>query len=512
MNKKIVIPAVAAVAVAGIGTAAYISMNRVDPKTAVAGAFLSLTAEREKMPLEALFGVKELAEAQMANPYEEKMSITFLDTSEKNYEVFKNASVSIDSKSDNAAYKSDATIGIGIGGVDIAEMNLYVDEDEFDVSVPSLLDTVFSLKYGDDIPDSTYQKSFVNNLIKASGFDLQMLAEGLKQGRELSEYVKNERDSFTPNGFVQKIQETGKIKELYDQTTVEKVGKVKTTVDGAEVDAVQYKVTIPNDAAVALFKVVMDDYREFLEKMMNAQGNSLAAANYDFEAFDKAVQGFDDNFGDITMDVVVRKDGKMGSFTYEIPVLEGKIQGLEKITGELNCKGGYVVGAVADGSITVEGENTLKCEFSQDSQFTADSAWTNAMNIAVMFDDQKYAVDYDWDYQIPEKDYTLNLSVLEGEKELIKVNSEGILECEEKGVDLNLEADSLKIAIDAAGTQMDCEFELGYKAAPYDEEIAAPVKNVVDVLAITEDDVNKMIEEVTGKVFGLLLQLSSIVG
>lgn len=197
--------------------------------------------------------------------------------------------------------------------------------------------------------------------------------------------------------------------------TVTKNDKKEFTIDGQSENCRGYHVTLPKDALIRFAKTTREfflndetlkqDVVRYLE--LAGDASSIYAADGDGESvdpeeqqkelwaqaeavLDNLVEEMENTIGDVTMDVYVRKDGKMAGFSYETDatVEEENV----RFYGDVSFGGGYNMLSNVNGALNIEDSDgqIITVSLDKTGAYEAGKSWSGQVIATLQGDEEKY--------------------------------------------------------------------------------------------------------------------------
>ena len=529
-GKKWIIPA----AIAGVAVAAgaYMALTYVNPKDAVIEAFKSITAEGQTNPMEEIFGAQMFLGDQMTKSMEESLGVTFEGSSLEGTEMLSGAGIDMDLYRDIENKQFSVDMGIDFADMDLATIQIYVDENQIMAAVPELVPKAFVLNCGEDLEEQLETSAYVGPMLEESGIDLIGINDYMDRYMELAE---KETKLFDLNALWTRYKEGSEAMDaLKEAMTVEKIEKKDFTIDGEVMSCKGYHVILTKDAMVQFAKTTKDFfladetlkndmilYMDLMAEMQNilaeaAEDGGLPSGeemqkeiwtNAETEV-DELITWMEESMSDVSADVYVRKDGKMAGFDFDTAYLQ--VEENVKLNGDVTFGGGYHMLANVDAVLNREDAsgNAAAMTIKTSGNYEAGTALNNELVLAVDAADSDVEIGMNWDYQIADGSLKAELSMKDNTSDTVKVTADGFIENLVKDESFDCILDSIKIQVPEMGDE-DAYIELSadYSVAPLAETVEKPDGEVFDVLAGTEDDYNAVAEEVYGNIFGLIMQM-----
>ena len=360
-RKKWLISAGAAAAVVVVGGGVMLS-HQADPKDTVIDAFKSITAEGQLNPSEEIFGTKELEKLLQKRFAQTAMELSITGISDESLNQMSGAGIGLDVKRDVDSGRQLLNLSLQYGGGELADAQLYMDDTQIMAAIPALSSRMFTLDYVNDLEGQLINSPYAAQKLEEQGIDIEGLANYLGQYKEA---LSDEEPMMDLKALWNRYKEGSKaIDDLKTAMTVTKNDKKEFTIDGQSENCRGYHVTLPKDALIRFAKTTREfflndetlkqDVVRYLE--LAGDASSIYAADGDGESvdpeeqqkelwaqaeavLDNLVEEMENTIGDVTMDVYVRKDGKMAGFSYETDATVDEEN--VRFYGDVSFGGGY---------------------------------------------------------------------------------------------------------------------------------------------------------------------------
>ncbi|WP_294147621.1 zinc ribbon domain-containing protein [uncultured Clostridium sp.] len=528
-KKKWILP-VAILAVIAIAAGVFAMTSQKNPKDVVIGAFKSIVAEGQTNPAEEIFGLTAMGEKLNKESSEVNMEMTVEGSSDETLNQLVSGKIGFTTLNDVENNKMFVAMGLGYADMNLANLEIYLDQKEMIMAIPELSSKAFSLNYADDLEGQVANSPYVGPILSEAGMDLTGLNNYLAKCTELA---SGDTELFNIQELWKRYKEGSKaIDDLKAAMTVEKADKKSFTIDGKEVNCDGYHTTITKDALVQFVTTTKDfflndetlknDFIEYMNLMNELQGTMVMMSNPYAQTgeemqqqlwteaetqLDAVIAQLKESMGDLTMDVYVRKDGKMAGFTYETTaVIEDENV---KLYGDVSFGGGYSMMSNVNAVLNIESDDGEVVTISADKTGTyeKDKVWAGTLKGTMGNGTESYGFVYTGDYNAETKDYNISLDFLSGEDSQITITSTGMFTDLVKGESFNLEMSSLKLESPMiTGTNEYIELSGKYTAGPLEQTVEAPAGDKFDILAATEDDYNNVSTEIMGNAFSLMMK------
>ena len=531
-RKKWLIPAGAAAAVAVIGGGVMLS-HQADPKDTVIDAFKSITAEGQLNPPEEIFGTKELEDLLQKGSAQTGMELSMTGISDESLNQMSGAGIGLDVKRDVDSGRQLLNLSLQYGGGELADAQLYMDDTQIMAAIPVLSSRMFTLDYVNDLEGQLINSPYAAQKLEEQGIDIEGLANYLGQYKGA---LSDEEPMMDLKALWNRYKEGSKaIDDLKTAMTVTKNDKKEFTIDGQSENCRGYHVTLPKDALIRFAKTTREfflndetlkqDVVRYLE--LAGDASSIYAADGDGESvdpeeqqkelwaqaeavLDNLVEEMENTIGDVTMDVYVRKDGKMAGFSYETDATVDEEN--VRFYGDVSFGGGYNMLSNVNGALNIEDSDgqIITVSLDKTGAYEAGKSWSGQVIATLEDDEEKYQFILDGDYQIADGSYEVKLDLQSNGASQASLTANGAVSDLSKGESVHIDMDSLRLETTLLnGSSSYVEFAGSYYVNPLEDEIAQPDGVPFDVLASSEEDYNQVTTEITGNLFAILLKVMS---
>lgn len=530
-KKKWVLPvAIAAVIAVAAGVFAMKGGLSKDPKDVVIGAFKSIVAEGQTNPSEEIFGMTAMMEKLNKESSQVNMEFVVEGSSDETLNQIATGKLGMTALNDMENKKVSLVMGVGYAGMNFANLKFYLDEKELAFAIPELTSKAFTMNYADDLEGQLAKSPFVGPIVQDSGMDLTGFNSYLEKCNEIA---ATGTEFFDLKELWTRYKEGSKaIDDLKAAMTVEKTEQKSFTIDGKEENCDGYHTTITKDALVQFITTTKDfflndetlknDFIEYMDLMNEIQGTMVMMANpyvqsgeeMQQELWSKAetnlnafIEELKESMGDLTMEVYVRKDGKMAGFDYETTAVieEESI----RLYGTVTFGGGYSMMSNVNAVLNLESDAGEVITISADKTGTyeKDKTYNGSFNGTIGNGTESYSFVYTGDYNVESREYDMSMDFLSGEESQFTLTSNGIFTDLVKGESFALEMSSIKMETPIiTGAQEYIELSAKYEAGPLKETVEFPEGDRFDILAATEEDYNDVYTEVMGNAFSLMMK------
>lgn len=531
-RKKWLISAGAAAAVVVVGGGVMLS-HQADPKDTVIDAFKSITAEGQLNPSEEIFGTKELEKLLQKGSAQTGMELSMTGISDESLNQMSGAGIGLDVKRDVDSGRQLLNLSLQYGGGELADAQLYMDDTQIMAAIPALSSRIFTLDYVNDLEGQLINSPYAAQKLEEQGIDIEGLANYLGQYKEA---LSDEEPMMDLKALWNRYKEGSKaIDDLKTAMTVTKNDKKEFTIDGQSENCRGYHVTLPKDALIRFAKTTREfflndetlkqDVVRYLE--LAGDASSIYAADGDGESvdpeeqqkelwaqaeavLDNLVEEMENTIGDVTMDVYVRKDGKMAGFSYETDatVEEENV----RFYGDVSFGGGYNMLSNVNGALNIEDSDgqIITVSLDKTGAYEAGKSWSGQVIATLQSDEEKYQFILDGDYQIADGSYEVKLDLQSNGASQASLTANGAVSDLSKGESVHIDMDSLRLETTLLnGSSSYVEFAGSYYVNPLEDEIVQPDGVPFDVLASSEEDYNQVTTEITGNLFAIFLKVMS---
>lgn len=507
--------------------------HQADPKDTVIDAFKSITAEGQLNPSEEIFGTKELEDLLQKGSAQTGMELSMTGIFDESLNQMSGAGIGLDVKRDVDSGRQLLNLSLQYGGGELADAQLYMDDTQIMAAIPALSSRMFTLDYVNDLEGQLINSPYAAQKLEEQGIDIEGLANYLGQYKEA---LSDEEPMMDLKALWNRYKEGSKaIDDLKTAMTVTKNDKKEFTIDGQSENCRGYHVTLPKDALIRFAKTTREfflndetlkqDVVRYLE--LAGDASSIYAADGDGESvdpeeqqkelwaqaeavLDNLVEEMENTIGDVTMDVYVRKDGKMAGFSYETDatVEEENV----RFYGDVSFGGGYNMLSNVNGALNIEDSDgqIITVSLDKTSAYEAGKSWSGQVIATLQGDEEKYQFILDGDYQIADGSYEVKLDLQSNGASQASLTTNGAVSDLSKGESVHIDMDSLRLETTLLnGSSSYVEFAGSYYVNPLEDEIVQPDGVPFDVLASSEEDYNQVTTEITGNLFAILLKVMS---
>ena len=365
-------------------------------------------------------------------------------------------------------------------------------------AIPVLSSRMFTLDYANDLEGQLINSPYAAQKLEEQGIDIEGLANYLGQYKEA---LSDEEPMLDLKALWNCYKEGSKaIDDLKAAMTVTKNDKKEFTIDGQSENCRGYHVTLPKDALISFAKTTREfflndetlkqDVVRYLELAGGASG--IYAADGDGESvdpeeqqkelwaqaeavLDNLVEEMENTIGDVTMDVYVRKDGKMAGFSYETDatVEEENV----RFYGDVSFGGGYNMLSNVNGALNIEDSDgqIITVSLDKTSAYEAGKSWSGQVIATLQGDEEKYQFILDGDYQIADGSYEVKLDLQSNGASQASLTANGAVSDLSKGESVHIDMDSLRLETTLLnGSSSYVEFAGSYYVNPLEDEIVQP--------------------------------------
>ena len=532
-GKKWVIPVLAAGAAIVVAGGVFALTRREDPKETVINAFKSITEKEQLSPADEMFGSRELGKKLSKASMQGTVSLTLESCMNPTVNSLATGSLEIGMKKDIENKKASVSYGVGYGGMELADMDLYFDEKQLVAAVPALLSKAFTLNYGEDLEGQLAASPYLGTVLEQYGMDLGGIGHYMETCMDLA---AGDQKLFDLKELWERYKEGSRaIDNLKEAMTVEKTEKKEFTIDEKPVDCSGYHVVITKDAMIDFLDVsrefflsdetLKSDFIQYMELIGELQSSMQSLYGIGMPQspemmqqelwqmaqgeFDKFLAQLDESMGDVAMNVYVRKDKKMAGFDFESAAeIEGEVI---QIRGEAAFAGGYNMGANMTAFVELEGEDgkTVALSYESTGAYEKDKSWETYIRGTVEAAGESFGISCESTCEAAGDawDYALDLTFLSGKMSVGSLSSNGVIEIPQKGESLRIDMDSIRVESPMAGAGPAIELSGSCEAGPLTEEVTVPEGDPFDILAATEEEYQAVGMEIYGNLFGLILRM-----
>lgn len=503
------------VAAAGAVLAAVVAVSgcakKKDPKEVVIEAFEGVYTDDQVVPMEEIFGFKEMGEAMLNSNSEYGLTLKMDSCTNPQINTFAGSGLRLETKTDLTNKKSSADLVAIYNGMDLATMNMYSGDDMLLIKIPELSNKVFALDVSEGFIDRVKQSPLVGPILVQAGMDLDGLSAYME---ELTAEVDQEggtSGTFDIEALWKRYQEGSQAQDNFKAAlTVEKAdGKETFTVDGKETECEIYQVLVSKDSMIEFLRTSSDFFLqdeelkqayvkqlEMTVRMSEILGGSTSGlmgpdVTYEDieEAVDKIIKYLDESLADINMTVYVTKNGRLAAIDGTTSVTDNERAKTIDIAFHTELQGGAFPTHNAIGSIALsEADKDMgtlsftrggiydKEQWSTDLSISAESAAAGGT----------YTFTYAGSYQLAERDFQITMDLSGAGSQLASLTASGMVDSLEKGKSIHITLDSLNASMlnNAAGITFSGE----YSYQPLTGEVTSLEGTQFDILAATEND------------------------
>lgn len=537
-SNKVVIGAVAAVAVVAAGAFGIVKMNEKDPKQVVIDAFESVYKEDQVYPIDELLGVSEFAKTAGTVNSQVSMTLKMDSCSEESVNAYAGSGMRIAGKSDITNKKSSAELGVIYNGMDLVTMDMYYGEEMLKMAVPELSGRVFTLDLGDGLAERISDSPIIGPMLEQNNIDVEGMAAYFSELMEEAEKNQAEgKSGYDLEGLWNRYKEGCKAQDNFKAAlTVAKAGKANYTVDGQEVSCKGYTVNISKASMMDFLRTSSDFFlqdeelkNQYLKQLeMTVKMSEMMGATYggamlsaeelqqqSYEELQSSVNEMldilDASLDDVNMTVYVDKKGRLAAVdgTTKIHHQEDAAD-MVNVEFDLQLTGGAYLTQNAAGNVTVSDPEDVASYISLDfvKQGTYDGKVLTAdwsVEGTSMPENEKASLMYTGSYNSDGGDYHVSLEVGNGDSQLALISATGAIDTLEKGTSLHANLDELKVSIMDGSSWMILSGDYEYK--PLEGEVTAPEGEELDAFAATQEDWQAVMMEMIFGAMSLMEQM-----
>lgn len=537
-SNKVVIGAVAAVAVVAAGAFGIVKMNEKDPKQVVIDAFESVYKEDQVYPIDELLGVSEFAKTAGTVNSQVSMTLKMDSCSEESVNAYAGSGMRIAGKSDITNKKSSAELGVIYNGMDLVTMDMYYGEEMLKMAVPELSGRVFTLDLSDGLAERISDSPIIGPMLEQNNIDVEGMAAYFSELMEEAE--KNQAEgtgSYDLEGLWNRYKEGCKAQDNFKAAlTVAKAGKANYTVDGQEVSCKGYTVNISKASMMDFLRTSSDFFlqdeelkNQYLKQLeMTVKMSEMMGATYggamlsaeelqqqSYEQLQSSVNEMldmlDASLDDVNMTVYVDKKGRLAAVdgTTKIHDQENAAD-MVNVEFDLQLTGGAYLTQNAVGNVTVSDPEDVASYISLDfaKQGTYDGKALTAdwsVEGTSMPENEKVSLMYSGSYNSDGGDYHVSLEVGNGDSQIAFISATGAIDTLEKGTSLHANLDELNVSIMDGSSWMILSGDYEYK--PLEGEVTAPEGEELDAFAATQEDWQAVMMEMIFGAMSLMEQM-----
>lgn len=537
-NKKftrILIAAIAILAVVSIGALACVKLTARDPKQVVIDAFKNIWTEEQSLPSEELFGRKAFAESVLTADSETGFTLKMDSCSDPTVNQYAGSGLRFQAKSDKTNNKSSLNAGVIYNGMDLLNLNGYYGDETFMVSVPELFKSVLTIDLSDGLGERIANSPYFGSLMKENGVDAEGFAAYLSEAMaEAEQEQKKGKAPFDVEALISRYKEGCKAQENFEAAlTVEKAEKGTYTMNGREVSCQGYQVNISKDSMIDFLKTSSDFFlqdetlkQEFLRQMEStvrmteimgggsSGANMLSAQEMQKQSYDELEKALNDmidyldgSLTDIQMTVYVDKKGNLAA-------VEGSTQlhPEDQTTVDLSFSGQLQGGSYLlqnfKGNITLrQDDQEVYMDITRQGSYDGKKL-TDNISVDLNALTEAYSFVYDSSYDSETGSYHTAAELSDQETQFVKASISGVIDQLEKGKSVHMDIDALEIS--ALDNSVNVVLSGEYYYRPLEGEITALKGESMDIVAATESDWNNLGTEIMFNAFSLISQTGII--
>lgn len=537
VRSKLIGAIVTAVAIALIAALAFGLMNKKDPKDIVIDAFKGVYAEKNKNPMEELFGLAAFGEANASGDVEAGYTIKLDDCSVEEVGAYAGSGLSVDVRQDWTNKKSGVNMGVIYNGMDLAHLEIYYGDETLMASLPELSQQVFVLDLSDGLAERVKSSPAIGPMLEEEGISVDDISAYLT---ELQDQVEKQQEnggsSIDVEALWNRYKEGSKAQENFKEAlTVTEGDKAGFTVNGRETSCQGYQVLISKDSMISFLRESVDFFLQdeelkeaFLEQleasvrmsrlisidmtdtadMEEKSPDELQQEAYDDarEQADMLITELDKSLQDMEMTVYVDKSGNLAAVDGTTAISMEEDKDLQ-ITFSTRLEGGTYPTENMNGTITMgDGVDDVTIDFTKNGTYDG-TKLTGALSVNMNLNDEEaFAFNLSGSYDGNDGAVqAASDAAWEGEK-LFTVSVEGVVEQLEKGKSIHLAFDSIEGVFGSADPVTVTLSGDGY-FRPLSEEVTEPEGTRFDVVAATEEEWSKVGVEIMFKALTLAGQL-----
>lgn len=519
---RLVVAAVAAVAVIGAGAFGISRMMAKDPKEVVVDAFKNVYSQEQTNPSEDIFGFTELAELSRTSNVEAGMSLVLDGCSEAQVEQYKGLGLTLDEKLDRENKKFSVDISAIYNNMDLVTMNMYYGDDTLMVAVPELVDQVFVADLGDGLAERVKNSPTLGPAMEQQGVDVEGLMDYMKEVMELAQSEQSS-DPYGIQDALNRYKEGCKAQENFKAAlTVEKAGKGQYQMDGQQVQCQGYQVHISKDSVIEFLRTSSDFFLQdealkeaYLKNLRTSTrllefmgtGDTPSAEEMQQEVYDniseqaeEMISQLDEGMGDVDMTVYVDKKGRLAALDGTTTLVQE--DGTQvPVTFSANLEGGTYLTQNAQAAVKVDLPDEpveLKLEKSgiyDGKQLERDYRLV-CNDVEVRLESQ---------YTVEGGDYRIYGNVTEGGADLGSLELRGIVDKLEKGKSIHLDMDVIRLEV--AAVPFDLTMSGEYYIGPMSGAVQEPQGEAMDVFAATEEEWQTVMMRAVFSLMGIMGQI-----
>lgn len=471
-----------------------------DPKETVKEAFATLAAGESAKGLADELGITEILDKVEEGPFTVGMKFALDETNLDELEMLESGSIYTEIACDTEAKKALLDMGVGFGGSDLVSGQIYIDEKQFAVAVPELLDKVFYVEFDNIIKN--FKDSALFDMMEMTEEDFAIIEEAFESVEKAAEEANTEEMVEFILGFNKEIE------KFKDKIEVEEIDAEEFEINGKDRKCDGYEVVITKKSMVNLVEAAIDYYflsddaKDFYGSLAEQVEESGGVADMD-ELYD-AIDDIEENKDEV-IDMI---ETCISDIETEMYIYEGEIVSLEaemeisdpsgeseepvKIGLELECTGGeYSAYDNYELAVKVMGVAILKLEKESETDGNEYSAEWSVSSVALE------GVTIGASFVMDKKDGDFEISAIYDDGDMkMSATAEGTVEVEKKK-SVKVEFDTLKIEYNDYWD----EITIGLSGEYYvecDADVSMPKGDKFNVLTDKESDWEDLAKDLEG--------------
>lgn len=482
MGVKVTVGVAAAVVLGGAGIVFASILTKPEN---VLGAAIVKTFTNQTPAYEDVFGLTELSTAMEEKGGEMKAEVTFSDIPLASLGL---GSMSIPSADivfevkQSAEKTANGSLALNVADASLLSLNTYMDENQIQVSVPELFNSVVSFSYGDEDLKQKMKDSYVIDLLGINDEEAEMIADSISASKDVAseEEIEQEMTNILMACY----------EEHFADVKVEKLAKEEISVGDEELKCKVFEIRLDEKNVNGFLKDFITDTVVYMQKLAVSRVSGMVEEDY--AALEESMKDWEPGLQDeLIMKFFVAK-GRLVDMVVNLTAAEGDECCLEmKFAPEGYALGNMYCSLQAPDDvfieIEIETENT-KEEYTTEWKLTAEGE-----PIIMAFSYDKTAGSYE---------VTL---AAEG----VELGVDGSINELEKGVVFDATVENLRYSDGA--TEVREEMDASLRMATTEVEVAPLSGNRMDLLSMTEEDFNALSEESSTNITKKLFQLLGLV-
>ena len=492
--KIIAIVAVIVVALfGGVALAANASGMFKSDKAVVWDAFAGFMEPKEKGTYETVFGYEDLFKLMNTGSTEYGMNLKIEDIADESTAFLKGGELSMDFATDMENRKVFAGIIAKYSGLEVANLEIFMDSTKIQAAVPTYTDKAFTIDYSKDIKEQITNSPVLSSLVEET-------PEGIDAINSYFDTVKKTMSKDTKivdySEIIERFKTTTKaLDNLKESMVVEKTDSKEFEVNGKKEDCKGYNVTISGEAMVNFVDTtgnfLMEDslIQEVYWSMVEGYYSSMSATmgeSFDMkkelkDLLEEAKTEMKESLDSVEMVVYVNKNGDLADLKADMKFKDETT----KVTYEQTFMGGNTNCENTKGVVTIviDGEE-VKVSFDKKGSFDADVLKTDLDVKVTAAGQNQMNFKYVEDYNTKSEEYNFNLNFAV-DADSFDIIGKGKITDVVKGKSFTANVDSMMVKYNNTDV---VELSGSFYVKPLSKEVTELTGTQMDVFAATQEE------------------------